>query len=87
MRTVATIAIMIATPEGSRLLALSSERDAALAAEGVLRRLPMTALPAPVWVQTADSDVQQRLMAYLAEVQAEMAEGLDCRAIGREGPG
>ena len=72
MRPVATIAIMIATPQGRRLLAMSTEREAALAAERVLRRLPVKALPAAVWVQCGDPGITRRLTNYLAEVQAEM---------------
>jgi hypothetical protein len=70
----ASIAIMIATPQGRRLLATSTEREAALATESVLRRLPATALPAAVWVQCADPDITRRLTAYLGEMQAEMVE-------------
>ncbi|WP_336491747.1 hypothetical protein [Methylobacterium nigriterrae] len=68
----ADIAIMIGTPQGARLLAFSDERDAAIMAETVLRRLPATALPAPVWVQCADPAVTRRLADYLVEVQADL---------------
>ena len=68
----ASIAIMIATPQGRRLLAKSTEREAALAAESVLRRLPATVLLAAVWVQCADPDITRRLTVYLVEVQAEI---------------
>ncbi|WP_336490133.1 hypothetical protein [Methylobacterium nigriterrae] len=68
----ADIAIMIGTPQGARLLAFSSERKAAQAVETILRRLPATALPAPVWVQSTDPAVARRLTEYLVEVQAEL---------------
>ena len=67
----ASIAIMIATPQGRPLLATSSERDAAFAAEKVLRHLSGSALPAALWVQCADPGVTRRLADYLIEVQAE----------------
>ncbi|GEP04795.1 hypothetical protein [Methylobacterium oxalidis] len=68
----ATIAIMIATPRGRRLLAASSEREAALTAELVLRTLDRLTLPTAIWVQCADLDVTFRLMGYLTGVQDEM---------------
>ena len=68
----ASIAIMIGTPQGSRLLAFSSERKAAIATETILRRLPVRSLPAPLWVQSVDPDVRSRLTTYLTEVQAEL---------------
>jgi hypothetical protein len=68
----ASIAIMIGTPKGSRTLAYSSEREAADAAEMILRRLPRDALPAPVWVSCRDRSVTQRLTDYLEDVQAEL---------------
>nr|WP_244435302.1 hypothetical protein [Methylobacterium sp. B34] len=42
-----TIAILIGTQAGARLLAAASEREAALSAEAFLLRLPVRALPAP----------------------------------------
>ena len=71
----ASIAIMIGTPQGSRTLGYSSEREAADAAEMILRRIPITALPAPIWVQCDDVAVANRLADYLAEVQAELMRG------------
>ena len=68
----ASIAIMIGTAEGTRLLAFSDERKAAVATEVMLRRLPMTELPAPVWIVCTDPEIQRRLTDYLAEVQAEL---------------
>jgi hypothetical protein len=67
-----TIAIMIGTPDGARLLAFSSERDAAQAAETILRRLPREAVPAPVWIACRDRSINQRLTDYLEDVQAEL---------------
>jgi len=71
----ASIAIMIGTPQGSRLLAFSSERKAAIATEAILRRLPAKTLPAPLWVQAADPHVRSRLTTYLTELQAELVAG------------
>ena len=71
----ASIAIMIGTPEGSRTLGYSSESEAAEAAEMILRRIPITALPAPIWIQCDDVAVANRLADYLAEVQAELMRG------------
>jgi hypothetical protein len=68
----ASIAIMISTPQGARLLAFSSERKAAIASETILRRLPRDALPAPIWVSSGDRSVTQRLTGYLEDVQAEL---------------
>lgn len=68
----ARIVVMIGTPEGSRILAASSERDAASAAEAVLRRLDPLALPAAVQVACDDPAVADRLLNYLAGVQAEL---------------
>ena len=63
---------MIGAPKGRRLLVLPSERDAALAAEKFLRRLPAIALPVPIWVQCADPSATRRLTDYLVELQAEL---------------
>ena len=68
----ATIAIMIGTPQGSRILAFASEREAAQAAEIILRQLNPLALPAPVWVTCGDPEVKRRLLDYLANLQAEL---------------
>jgi hypothetical protein len=68
----ASIAVMIGTPQGSRVLAFADETAAASAAEAILRRLPVTALPAPVWIECTDLAVRRRLTDYLAEVQAEL---------------
>lgn len=68
----ADIAIIIATPQGSRVLSFSDEREAADAAEIILRRLPMTALPAPIWIKCTDTAVAGRLTDYLAQLQAEL---------------
>ena len=75
----AAIAILIGTRAGARLLAATSEREAALSAEAFLRRLPIRALPAPLWVQCADPAVTERLNAYLADVQAERVRERDAR--------
>ncbi|WP_375456261.1 hypothetical protein [uncultured Methylobacterium sp.] len=68
----ATIAILVGTPAGARLLAASSEREAALAAERLICRLERSALPAPIWVQCADADLAGRLTAYLRDLQADL---------------
>lgn len=68
----ASIAVLIGTPTGTRLMAASAERDAALMVEGVLLRLPRTALPAPLWVQCGDAGIAKRLTDYLAGLQAEL---------------
>lgn len=68
----ATIAVMIATPRGRRLLATKSEREAALTAESILRSLDRLALPTAIWVQCADLAVTLRLTRYLTELQEEI---------------
>lgn len=73
----ATIAILIGTPAGARLLASATERDAARAAELFLLRLPARALPAPLWVQCGDRAASDRLSAYLTEFQAERVRERD----------
>ena len=72
-----TIAILIGTRAGARLLAAASEREAAGAAEAFLLRLPARDLPAPVWVQCADPGVGGRLTAYLGDWQAERVRERD----------
>ncbi|GJE39005.1 hypothetical protein [Methylobacterium persicinum] len=73
----ATIAILIGTPAGARLLASATERDAARTAELFLLRLPPRALPAPLWVQCGDRAAGDRLSAYLSEFQAERVRERD----------
>lgn len=73
----ATIAILIGTPAGARLLASGTERDAARAAELFLLRLPARTLPAPLWVQCGDKIAGDRLTAYLADFQAERVRERD----------
>ncbi|AWN36737.1 hypothetical protein [Methylobacterium radiodurans] len=68
----AHIAILVGTPAGTRLLAASTERDAARMVELLLIGLDRTALPAPLWVQCADGALAARLTAYLAGFQAEL---------------
>lgn len=68
----ARIAILVGTPAGTRLLAASREREAALMAERLLVGLDRAALPAPLWVQCADAVLAARLTAYLAGFQAEL---------------
>ncbi|GJD77811.1 hypothetical protein [Methylobacterium gregans] len=68
----ARIAILVGTPAGTRLLAASSERDAAGMVEHLLIGLDRSALPAPLWVQCADAALAARLTAYLAGFQAEL---------------
>lgn len=75
----ATIAILIGTRAGARLLAAASEREAALSAEAFLRRLPVRTLPAPLWVQCADPAVSGRLTAYLNGLQDEQVRERDAR--------
>jgi hypothetical protein len=73
----ATIAILIGTPAGARLLAASTEREAARVAELFLLRLPARALPAPLWVQSADRGMCDRLTTYLGEFQEERVRERD----------
>ncbi len=68
----ARIAILVGTPAGTRLLAASTERDAAHMVERLLIDLDRAALPAPLWVQCADAALAARLSAYLAGFQAEL---------------
>ncbi len=68
----ARIAILVGTPAGTRLLAASSERDAAFMVEHLLIGLDRAALPAPLWVQCAEAGLAARLTAYLAAFQAEL---------------
>jgi hypothetical protein len=75
----ATIAILIGTRAGARLLAAASEREAALSAEAFLLRLPVRTLPAPLWVQCADPAVSGRLTAYLNGLQDEQVRERDAR--------
>ena len=67
----ANIAIQIDTPQGTRLLAASSVREAALMAESVLATVAQTDLPVPVAVGCIDTDAADRLLNYLADVQME----------------
>lgn len=77
----ARIAILIGTPAGTRLLAASSEREAAALVERLLIDLDRAALPAPLWVQCADAALAARLTTYLAAFQAELT------AAPADGPG
>jgi hypothetical protein len=76
-----TIAILIGTRAGARLLAAASVREAALSAEAFLLRLPVRALPAPLWVQCADPAVSGRLTGYLNGLQAEQVRERDPRRV------
>lgn len=67
-----SIAILIGTPAGTRLMAASSERSAALMAEALLITLKRDALPAPLWVQCADTGIVERLTSYLADLQGDL---------------
>ena len=67
----ASIAIMIDTPQGARLLAASSAREAALKAESVIATVARTSLPVPVSVECTNPNMADRLMNYLADVQME----------------
>lgn len=68
----ASIAILIDTPQGARLLAASSAREAALKAESVITTIARTALPVLVSVECASPDMAERLLNYLADVQMEL---------------
>ena len=68
----ASVIILIGTPEGLRHLTASSEREAALKAESVIAALARTALPAPISVRCSDTAISRRLMSYLADVQIEL---------------
>lgn len=84
----AKIAVLIVAPTGSRLLATTCEREAALMAESVLAGIVAEALPVPVWVHCADAAVGARLAAYLSAVQDDLtrdAATWSCR--GRARPG
>jgi hypothetical protein len=67
----ASIAILIDTPQGPRLVAASSAREAALKAESVIATVARTCLPVAVSVECANPDMADRLMSYLADVQME----------------
>ena len=75
-----TIAIMIATPTGTCLLAASSERDAAVMTEEAILALPSGALPVPIWIQSADEHARHRLERYLADWQNELVAVRPARA-------
>lgn len=68
----ATIAILIGTSAGARLMAASSERDAAIMVERVMLQMDRTALPVPLWVQCGDAAIAARLTDYLADLQDEL---------------
>ncbi|WP_447666672.1 hypothetical protein [Methylobacterium sp. A54F] len=67
------IAILIGTPKGTRLMAASSERSAALMVEAALFGIAPEALPVPLWVQCEDEGLAERLTAYLNTLQADIA--------------
>ena len=64
---------MIGTPAGTRVLSVSSEREAAGAAETILRQIPKGALPAPVWIVCSNASIRRRLTSYFMDVQTEIA--------------
>ena len=66
-----SIAILIDTPQGARLLGASSAREAALKAESVIATVGRTSLPVPISVECTNHDMADRLMNYLADVQME----------------
>ncbi|WP_336486188.1 hypothetical protein [Methylobacterium nigriterrae] len=68
------IVILIGTPRGRRLVAASTERDAALLAEAALLRLGPGALPAPFWVQCEDEPTRDRLTGYLGALQVDLID-------------
>jgi hypothetical protein len=67
----ASFAILIAAPQGARLLAASSAREAALKAESVIATIARADLPVMVSVECTNSEMADRLMNYLADVQME----------------
>ena len=67
----ASIAILIDTPQGARLLAAYSAREAALKAESVIATIARACLPVPVSVECTSPDMADCLMNYLADVQME----------------
>lgn len=75
----ATVAIIIATPNGLRHVASPCERGAAGPAEDILRGLGREVGASSFWVQCADVAVRERLTAYLwgvrTEVLAEAEQG------------
>jgi hypothetical protein len=77
----ATVAILVGTPEGARLLAAATERDAARIVEQFLLRLPDSLLPTPLWVQCADPATGERLTTYLADFQAERVRERDAAPV------
>jgi hypothetical protein len=68
----ASIAILIETPQGARLVAASSAREAALMAESVIAAVPRADLPVPVTVDCASPGMADRLVNYMADVQLEL---------------
>ena len=68
----ATIAILLGMPTGTRLIAASSERDAAIMVERVVLQMDRNALPVPLWVQCGDAAIAGRLTDYLADLQTEL---------------
>lgn len=66
-----SIAILIGTPQGARLLAAYSAREAALMAESVIATVARSDLPVAVSVECGSSDMADQLMNYLADVQME----------------
>ena len=56
-------------------------KSPALSAEAFLLRLPVRALPAPLWVQCADPAVSGRLTGYLNGLQAEQVRERDPRRV------
>ena len=67
----ASIAILIDTPQCIRLIAASLPREAALVAESVIATVSRADLPIPVTVECANRDLADRLLNYLADVQME----------------
>ena len=67
----ASIAILIDTPQGAWLLAASSAREAALKAESVIATVARIALSMSISVECTNPDMADRLMNYLADVQME----------------
>lgn len=65
------IAIQIDTPQGTRLLAAFSAREATLMAESVLAMVAQADLPISVAIACTDTDLADRLLNYLADVQME----------------
>ena len=64
--------VTVVAGEGRRELTAGSEREIALMAESVLRRLAGESLAVRVRIEGASVGAQERLAAYLADVALEL---------------